>query len=212
MEERGGGCTAEDETRPAGGGRGRTGGGRGRTGRGGHRHSRRGGARGRGSTGTRAPPPATAAAGEGERGAAGEGKRRGRGAATGEGEGRVREALRGRENEEHEETLGTIMEVLTGEEDSRRSREEIRRLPEIRGSNQRTECAATKPSTIRTQRYPRIRQTMHGLGVIARRSWNRPELRRAIPGARDWIRRKRFVFWNGLDEMKPDMYIYLGFG
>jgi hypothetical protein len=24
--------------------------------------------------------------------------------------------------------------------------------------------------------------------------------------------RKRFVFWNGLDEMKPDMYIYLGFG
>jgi hypothetical protein len=26
----------------------------------------------------------------------------------------VREALRGRENEEHEETLGTTMEVLTG--------------------------------------------------------------------------------------------------
>jgi hypothetical protein len=23
--------------------------------------------------------------------------------------------------------------------------------------------------------------------------------------------KKRFVFWNGLDEMKPDMYIYLGF-
>jgi len=57
---------------------------------------------------------------------------------------------------------------------------------------------------------------MHGLGVIARRScrrsWNRPELRRAIPGARDWIWGKRLVFWNGLDEMKPDMYIYLGFG
>jgi hypothetical protein len=47
----------------------------------------------------------------------------------------VREALRGRENEEHEETLGTTMEVLTGEEDPRRSREEIRRLPEILGSN-----------------------------------------------------------------------------
>jgi hypothetical protein len=128
----------------------------------------------------------------------------------------VREALRGRENEEHEKTLGTTMEVLTGEEDPRRSREEIRRLPEIRGSNRRTECAATKPSTRQTQRYPRIRQTMHGLGVIARRScrrsWNRPELRRAIPGARDWIWRKRFMFWNGLDEMKPDMYIYLGFG
>jgi hypothetical protein len=56
----------------------------------------------------------------------------GRGAAAGEGEGRVREALRGRENEEHEETLGTTMEVLTGEEDPRRSREEIPRLPEIR--------------------------------------------------------------------------------
>jgi hypothetical protein len=54
MEERGGGrgggCAGEDETGPAGGGRGRTG-------RAGHDHSRRGGARGRGSTGTRAPPP-----------------------------------------------------------------------------------------------------------------------------------------------------------
>jgi hypothetical protein len=99
----------------------------------------------------------------------------------------VREALHGRENEEHEETLGTAMEVLTGEEDPRRSREEIRRLLEIRGSNRRTERAATKPLTRRTQRYPRIRQTMHGFGVIARRSWNRSELRRAIPGARDRI-------------------------
>jgi hypothetical protein len=72
MEERGGGCAGEDETGPVGGGRGRTG-------RAGHGHSRRGGARGRGSTGTRAPPPATtAAAGEGERGATEEGKRRGR--------------------------------------------------------------------------------------------------------------------------------------
>jgi hypothetical protein len=134
------------------------------------------------------------------------------GVAAGEGEGRVREALRGRENEEHEETLGTTMEVFTGKEDSRRRREKIHRLPEIRGSNRRTKRVGTKPSTRRTQRYPRIRQTMYGLGVIARRSWNRPELRRAIPEARDWIWRKRFVFWNGLDEMKPDMYIYLGFG
>jgi hypothetical protein len=103
----------------------------------------------------------------------------------------VREALNGWKNEDHEETLGTTMEVLTGEEDPRRSREEIHRLPEIRGSNRRTERAATKPSTRRTQRYPRIRQTMHELRVIARqscrRSWNRPKLRRAIPGARDWI-------------------------
>jgi hypothetical protein len=109
----------------------------------------------------------------------------------------------------------STMDVLTGEEDPRRSRKKIRRLPEIRGSNRRTEHTATKPLTRRTQRYPRIPQTMHGLGVIARRScrrsWNCPELRRAIPGAWDWIWRKRFVFWNGLYEMKPDMYIYLGF-
>jgi hypothetical protein len=48
--------------------------------------------------------------------------------------------------------------------------------------------ALTKPSTRQTQRYPRIPQTRHGLGIIARRScrrsWNRPELRRTIPGAR----------------------------
>jgi hypothetical protein len=43
------------------------------------------------------------------------------------------EVLHGRENEKHEETRGTTMEVLTGEEDPRWSREEIRRLPEIRG-------------------------------------------------------------------------------
>jgi hypothetical protein len=128
----------------------------------------------------------------------------------------VREALHRRENEEHEQTLGTKMKVLTGEEDSRRSRKEIHRLPEIRGSNRRTERAPTKPSMRRTQRYPRIRQTIRGLGVIAcrscRRSWNRSELRRAIPGARDRIWRNLFVFWNGLDEMKSVMYIYLGFG
>jgi hypothetical protein len=59
---------------------------------------------------------------------------------------------------------------FTGEEDLRRSRSQIHRLPEIRESNRRTERAATKPSMRRTQRYPRIRQTMHGLGVIARRS------------------------------------------
>jgi hypothetical protein len=86
MEERGGkgGCAGEDETGPAGGGRGCTE-------RAGHDHSRRGEARERGSTGTWAPSPATAA-GEGERGAAGEG------------EGRVGEALHGRENEETKKT------------------------------------------------------------------------------------------------------------
>jgi hypothetical protein len=63
------------------------------------------------------------------------GKQRGRGATAEEGEGRVMEALHGWENEEHEETLGTTMEVLTREEDPRRRREEIHQLPEIRGSN-----------------------------------------------------------------------------
>jgi hypothetical protein len=45
----------------------------------------------------------------------------------------VREALHVRENEEHEKTLGTTMEVLNGKEDSRRSREEIHRLTKIQG-------------------------------------------------------------------------------
>jgi hypothetical protein len=124
----------------------------------------RGRARPHGAQGARLPSPergarvqehgnASAAAGhrrrrrEGGKGHRRGGETEGRGAAAGEGEGRVREALRGRENEE---TLGTTMEVLTGEEDPRRSREEIRRLPEIRGSNRQTERAATKPSTRRT--------------------------------------------------------------
>jgi hypothetical protein len=96
---------------------------------------------------------------------------------------------------------------LTGEENPRRSRGEIRRLTEIRRSDQRIGHAPMKPSTRRTQRYPWITQTMHELRVIARRSWNRCELRRAISGARDWIWRNCFVLWNGLDEEKPDKYI-----
>jgi hypothetical protein len=70
----------------------------------------------------------------------------------------------------------TRIEELTREEDSRRNRGQIRRLPEIRESDRRTERAPmkpTKPLTIRTQWYPRIPQTMHGLGVIARRSCRR---------------------------------------
>ena len=92
---------------------------------------------------------------------------------------------------------------------------QIRRLTEIQRSDRRTGRVQMKPSMRRTQ-HLRIPLTMHGLRVIARRScrrsWNRPELRRAIPGARNWIWMNRFVFWNGLDEMKLDMYIYLGFG
>jgi hypothetical protein len=108
------------------------------------------------------------------------------------------------------------MEKAHRKKNPRWSRGENHRLTEIRGSNRRTERAATKPSMRRMQRYPQIRQTMHGLRVIARRScrrsWNRFKLRRAIPGSRDQIWRNRFAFWIGLDEMKPDMYIYLGFG
>jgi hypothetical protein len=60
--------------------------------------------------GARPPPPPGR-----EKGAPlGRGNGGGRGAATREGVGRVREALHGWENEEHEETLGTTMEVLTG--------------------------------------------------------------------------------------------------
>jgi hypothetical protein len=102
------------------------------------------------------------------------------------------------------------MEELTGEEDHHRRQGEILRLTEIQRFDRRTGLVPAKPSMIRTQRYPQISQTMHGLGVIAHRSWNRFELRRAIPGARDRIWRNRFVLWNGLDE-KPDMHIYLGF-
>jgi hypothetical protein len=113
----------------------------------------------------RPPPPRG-----GEGAATGRGNGRGRGVAAGEGEGRVREAMHGRENEEHEETLGTTIEVSHWEKDSRQSREEICRLTEIQWSDRRTGCATMKPSTRRTQRYPRIPQTMYGLGIIARRS------------------------------------------
>jgi hypothetical protein len=111
----------------------------------------------------------------------------------------------------NEETLGTTMEVLTGEEDPRRSWEEIHRLPEIQGSNRRTEHAATKPSTRRTQRYPRIWQTMHGLRVIARRSyhqsWNHSKLRRAIPGARDWF--EKTVSCSGMGSIRWSRHVYI---
>jgi hypothetical protein len=66
--------------------------------------------------------------------AAGHRRRHGgeRGAAVGDGEGRVREALHGRENEEHEETLGTTMEVSHR---GRRPLPEPRRNPSIVGDS-----------------------------------------------------------------------------
>jgi hypothetical protein len=109
---------------PAGVGRGRTGA------RGAATTAGEGCARAWGA-GARAPPSATAAtAGRGKGTPPGRGNGGGRGAAAGEGEGRVGEALHGREIDE---TLGATMEVLTGEEDPRQSREEIHRLPKIRG-------------------------------------------------------------------------------
>jgi hypothetical protein len=120
----------EDEVRPTGAGAATAAGERGTRGRGARERERH-----------RRPPLPP---GRGKRVPPGRGNGGGRGAAAGEGEGRAREALHEWENEE---TLGTTMEVLTGEEDPRRSREEIRRLPEIRGSNRRTERAVMKPST-----------------------------------------------------------------
>jgi hypothetical protein len=55
----------------------------------------------------------------------------------------------------------------------------------------------------------------HGLKVITRwscrRSWNRPELRRAIPGIVDRIWGNGFKIWKGLDERVPSIYILLRF-
>jgi hypothetical protein len=70
----------------------------------------------------------------------------------------------------------------------RRPSLELRRKPSIDGdlevrSTNRTHCDEALDET--NERYPRILLTMHRLGVIARRSWNRSELRRAIPGARN---------------------------
>jgi hypothetical protein len=124
-------------------------------------------------------------------GAPWEGKRRGEGCHRrgrwGESEGGPARTGKRR----NEETLGTTVEVSHR---GRRLSLEPRRNPSIAGdsgiqSTNRTRCDEVLDET--TQRYPRIRQTIHGLGVIARRScrrsWNRPELQQAIPGARDWI-------------------------
>jgi hypothetical protein len=59
------------------------------------------------------------------------------------------EGLRREERRNEELGLKSMEEAHRGRR-PRRSRGEIRRLPEIRGSNRRTERAATKPSTRRT--------------------------------------------------------------
>jgi hypothetical protein len=155
-----------------------------------------------GREGARARGTGAAAAGEGERGAT-----------VGEGEERVRETLHRRENEE---TLNTTMEVSHR---GRRPSPEPRRNPSIGGdsgiqSTNRTRCDEVLDETnaaVSSDSADDARIESNYLPELSP-GWNRPELRRAILGARDWIWRKRFVFWNGLDEMKSDMYIYLGFG
>jgi hypothetical protein len=83
-----------------------------------------------------------------------------------------------------------------------------------RQSDRRIKGTGTKLSARRMQRYPRIPPMTHGLEVIARRScrrsWNRPELRRAIPGVSglDWG--WGFEIRKGLDERIPAIYILLG--
>jgi hypothetical protein len=129
-------------------------------------HSRARAGRGAGRPKWPGRPLATAGEGRGPR----RGNAGGGGTVIGEGEERERETLHGRENEE---TLGTTMEVSHREEDPRWSRVENRRLTEIRRFDRWTGRAQTKPLTRRTQWYPWIPQIMHGLGVIARRSWNR---------------------------------------
>jgi hypothetical protein len=62
-----------------------------------------------------------------------------------------------------------------------------------------------------TNAYPRIPLTTHGSKVNARRSWNSPELRRAIPGIMDLNWRSGFEIRKGLGERVPAIYILLGF-
>jgi hypothetical protein len=183
MEERGGGC--------AEGGQGRTGRARPHRAPGSWPSSPGRGVRGRGSA------VAATAAREGERGTVGRGNRGGRGVATGEGEGRVREALYGRETKKQRNPRCNNGGFSPGKKTLAGAEDKSVDCQRFGGSDRRTECAPTKPLMRRTQRYPQIPQTMHRFGVIARRScrrnWNRSELRRAIPGARDRIWRNHFV-------------------
>jgi hypothetical protein len=112
--------------------------GKGRVGRG---HCRRRGARGRGSTAVAAGHRHCRRRGGG-RGAAGRGNGGGRGAEAGEGEGRVREALHGRENKEHEETVGTTMKVSHR---GRRLSPEPRTNPSIAGDSGVRSTNRTRP-------------------------------------------------------------------
>jgi hypothetical protein len=115
----------------------------------------------------------------------------------------------------NEEILGATMEVSHR---GRRPSPKLRGNPSIAGdsgiqSTNRTRCDEALDETNAAVPSDSADDARIGSNCSLELSpeLEPPELRRAIPGARDWIWRKRFVFWNGLDEMKPDMYIYLGF-
>jgi hypothetical protein len=80
--------------------------------------------------------------------------------------------------------------------------------PEVESTNRKT---GTKSSMRRMQWYSRISPTMHEMKVIARRScrrsWNRLELRREIPGIMDRMSGNGFQIWKGLGKGVPAIYI-----
>jgi hypothetical protein len=102
----------------------------------------------------------------------------------------------------------------TGEGGVRWSREENCRLATNRWSDRRIKSTRTNLSMRRMQWYSRISPITHGLELIARRncrwSWNRPELRWAIPGHVDRIWGNDFEIWKGFDERVTSIYnIYI---
>jgi hypothetical protein len=95
----------------------------------------------------------------------------------------------------------------------RRSQGQIHWLRTNCQSDRWIEGTWTKVLTRRTQRYPQILPTTHRSKVIARWSyrwsWNRPELRFAIPGVSDLNWGRGFKIRKGLDERIPGIYILL---
>jgi hypothetical protein len=140
-------------------------------------------------------------------------KRRGRGHRR-QGElGREGEALREQETKKQKSFMDNNGGRAHRIRRPRRSREEKRRRPD-----RQIEGTGTKLSKRRTERYPRIPQTTYESKVIARRSchwsWNRPELRRAIPSVSDLDWEWGFEFRKELDEriLHTHTYIYILLG
>jgi hypothetical protein len=126
-------------------------------------------------------------------------------AVRGVGEGEARDGLRG--GERNVESLAHQWWRAHRRKRSRRSRGQFHRLGTNCWSDRRIEGTGTKLSTRRTKRYPRIPPTTHGLKVITQRSWNRPELRRTIPGVSDLNWERGFKIRKRLDERFQAIYI-----